>query len=1111
MQKLIPIKRPDGVLALPGFRLKRLEMLNWGTFNGKIERLMPDCRWTLISGGNGTGKSTAADALRTLLVPPAKLSYNDASLDQKMKTNRRDRTKKTYIRGAYSSSSQEDSATAILKYHRAEGEQSILLGVFSNEITGVDVTLAQILWVSNDEYDQYYLIARQDRNIKEHLTQLGTGRDVKRTLQMHGFEVCGSFAAYETKFRSYLCIKGQGALEVFNQVIGVKEVNDLNSFIRRHLLEPSDTPRFINDHLKPHFSQLSGCWSAIERAEAQLLVLRPISERFGKLEEAEKTKEGLEYLKKFVPYYYADKELTLRLANDEELETQQSERTGELTELQSAQDSDNEQQVSLVRAIESDKVGARINDIVKEIEAAGKQRDTKQAALNKIKGNIGVLGLSTAINAEEQFTALRHKLLMEKGTVSSNLTAQEQKRVDVAVNKRQLETQRDQVAREAQSVRNARVLIPHQLLEIREAICDGTGVGISELPFAGELIEVKSEHKQWTGAIERLLHGFGISLLVPESRYSTVTSFVNKTHLGGRFVYLRVPAATQPPKPDIMQDPRRVPARLHFKEDSPLIRWVQSEIAQRFNHICCSNVQQLNDVDFGITVEGLIRNRNRHVKDDSARIDDRSHYVLGWNTQAKLASLMEEVQNLSDRIKTTETKLQQADEQVATTKRKIAAMEAILEVDDFSTINPAVEREKIDRLDREKASLTASNDKIRQLQKELEKTKERLAKRGEKISELNQVIGGIKNKRETNQKVVNKLRQLVKGPPEGFADATEGIVASQEEKKLTIDNIADVKEAVEKKIQNKINAQTSIITQATNFLLPEMQAFLTAYPEETKDLKAGIEYGPGFVKLTNQIDKEQLPVYKERFFSLLNQELILSLAAFKSKLEQDEKDIKERIDSVNASLRKIEFTPGTYARVIIAPARSDEIKVFLGELRACLSSGIQPDEAELKRIFEQIRKLITRFDKEPDWTNRVTDVRNWLDYGVKRLSEQDGSEVEYYAGSSGKSGGQKSFLAFMILGSAITAQYGLTGNGDDRDCFRVIAVDEVFGKTDEAFSQRVLELFKKLDLQLIIVNPFDAKSRIVEDYVDSYHLVTERDNESTLKRASRVEYEAAQN
>jgi hypothetical protein len=41
---------------------------------------------------------------------------------------------------------------------------------------------------------------------------------------------------------------------------------------------------------------------------------------------------------------------------------------------------------------------------------------------------------------------------------------------------------------------------------------------------------------------------------------------------------------------------------------------------------------------------------------------------------------------------------------------------------------------------------------------------------------------------------------------------------------------------------------------------------------------------------------------------------------------------------------------------------------------------------------------------------------------------------------------------------------------------------KIFGKTDEDFSQQALDLFKQLDLQLVIVNPFDAKSRIVEEY-----------------------------
>ena len=139
---------PDGRRPLPGFRLRRVEMLNWGTFHEKVAVLAPDGRWTLLVGENGSGKSTAVDAIRTLLVPPRLLNYNDASADQK---RRADRTRRSYVRGAWATTSQEESSASLTQYLRQEGTQSVLLAVFSNEHSGEVVTLAQILWELNDK------------------------------------------------------------------------------------------------------------------------------------------------------------------------------------------------------------------------------------------------------------------------------------------------------------------------------------------------------------------------------------------------------------------------------------------------------------------------------------------------------------------------------------------------------------------------------------------------------------------------------------------------------------------------------------------------------------------------------------------------------------------------------------------------------------------------------------------------------------------------------------------------------------------------------------------------------------------------------------------------
>ena len=52
-----------------GFRLHRLEVFNWGTFDGRVWSLALDGRNHLLTGDIGSGKSTLVDAVTTLLVP----------------------------------------------------------------------------------------------------------------------------------------------------------------------------------------------------------------------------------------------------------------------------------------------------------------------------------------------------------------------------------------------------------------------------------------------------------------------------------------------------------------------------------------------------------------------------------------------------------------------------------------------------------------------------------------------------------------------------------------------------------------------------------------------------------------------------------------------------------------------------------------------------------------------------------------------------------------------------------------------------------------------------------------------------------------------------------
>jgi len=83
---------------LAGFRLHRFELLNWGTFDKHIWKVMPEGENALLTGDIGSGKSTVVDALTTLLVPTKKIIYNKAAGAES-----KERNLNSYVRGHYKS------------------------------------------------------------------------------------------------------------------------------------------------------------------------------------------------------------------------------------------------------------------------------------------------------------------------------------------------------------------------------------------------------------------------------------------------------------------------------------------------------------------------------------------------------------------------------------------------------------------------------------------------------------------------------------------------------------------------------------------------------------------------------------------------------------------------------------------------------------------------------------------------------------------------------------------------------------------------------------------------------------------------------------------------
>lgn len=1097
-----------------GWRLHRLEMANWGTFGeGLVHSLTPECGWSLLVGENASGKSTAVDALRTLLAPRAVLqhSFNDAAGGQK----KRDRSLVTYIRGKWSASRDEDSADAVPQFLRKEDTPSYLLAVFRNARRDAALTLAQILGVTNGKDHTIYLIANGDKTIAEHLLGLSAGRGLTKELAARGFDLRQTYKAYREDFCARMGIPGEGALEIFNQAIGVKEVSDVSTFLRRHLLAPSLAEDFIRQRVIPQFQNLESCWNDIGKAKAQIALLAPVAEAHAQVVELEARRKEVRDLIEALPHFYLQKHAALLRAHLDHCAAELGAARSALAEIERRRDDAQRTRDSLKAQFDADETSRRIEAIDLQMESIRQRITERQRNHQQLAKLLDAESLGPVPANEGAFTEMQSHIAER----CADLEAKQGEANDAAnrlgVEKEGVETEIKAIRVEVDSLRGRQALIPAALQDVRDAVSEATGVAVEELPFAGELIEVKPEFAEdWSGAIEKLLHNFGVSLLVPQRHYQRVVPWINNRRLvdsegkGLRLNFHRVPA--EAPSPTAQAEPQAVPGRLNFRTEHPLTRWVESEVMRAFPHVCCRDTIELERERYGLTREGTIRNGTRHVKDDRRPLGSRRDYVLGWSPEKKLPALEKQLGEDTTRLATLSG--QEKESRNAATKlgQRRQALGMASALSGFAEIDFSTEQAQLAQLAKDRAELEKASERRQALKTQLDAAEEALTELGKERDPVVARCDQWKREGDEHRPQLDRLEDgAAKEPPLDFAALAPAFSEIEGEEAVTHRNVGEVRERVDKSLRGRASNLTAKVNEAEKVMIGPMKEFLIAYPDEAADLAAEPVYASDFVAVHGRLVREGLPGHEERFRDFLNTNLTENIGGLEDKLSSEVKAHRARIDQVNTALAGLEYSPGTLVELDRRDTRDAAIRDFKARLRDCLSAGLHPDESQRLELYKKIREIVTRFGKEPDWTAHVADSRLWLDFGVRERRRADGVEINYMDSSAGKSGGQKAKLAFTILSASLLAQYGLADDPHRADSLRLVVVDEVFARTDEPNSRRAMELFKRMGFQLLLAAPWKAEARIAESYVDSFHLtLNPNDNASRIQRASRTQYES---
>ena len=498
-----------------------------------------------LTGDIGSGKSTLVDAITTLLLPGNKVAFNKAA-----GAETRERDLRSYVLGHYKSERGEAGLSAKPVALRGHNSYSVILGRFRNEGYGETVTLAQVFWF-REPYGQpsrLHVVADRPLSIREHFS--GFGRDInslkKRLRKLPHVELFDHFPPYGGAFRRRFGIASEQALDLFHQTVSMKAVGDLTDFVRNHMLEPLPVEERIG-HMITHFEDLTRAHEAVLKARRQIERLTPIVADCDAHTEVAALAEDLRASREALHAFFAGHKLTLldkRIAGLCTDMARLDQRIAERRKRRREQDAGRD---ALKQAI-LENGGDRIAALGREVDAKAAARQERQQRAESY-GRIAVgLGLAEPREADA-FLANRDAITGEIETASASEADLQNKKVEGEIAFRGLRDQHDELSEEIASLKSRRSNIPARMLAIRERMCGALKLDADDLPFAGELIEVRQEERAWEGAAERLLHGFALSLLVPDKHYAAVAGWVDATHLSGRLVYYRVQRRSGPCAP----------------------------------------------------------------------------------------------------------------------------------------------------------------------------------------------------------------------------------------------------------------------------------------------------------------------------------------------------------------------------------------------------------------------------------------------------------------------------------------------------------------------------------------------------------------------------------
>lgn len=1085
----------------PGqFRLDRIQLVNWGTFSGYSDISVPR-RGVLVTGASGSGKSSLLDAIAAVMVQPRWLAFNAAA--QQNGQGDRSRSILSYVRGAHRRDVDEATGQVTTAYLRSGATWSGIALTF-DDAAGRLVTLMRLMHAPASaagpaDVKSLYVDTDGPVELRSAEPLVANGLDIRRINAAHPtWSTTKKYSGFATRLQRRLGLASDQAQRLLHKTQSAKNLSSLNTLLRDFMLDEPETFE-LADQAVEQFEELSGAHRSVVDARNQVASLEPLEPVAAAYRGAVEQLAGLDdeqhHAETFFTGLRADIAERLIADVNRTLEGLHTEITG-AQRAEEAATAAREQCQARIAGLGGDRI-PYLRTLLDEHRATASKRRNALADATRLADGCG-LELPTAPAGWDGWDRLLAGAL-------DRLDAEEavgrDTRYDVQKRHFRARDARDGLADQLKVLEQAHSNMEAALLAARDTLADRLGVEAAKLPFAGELIDVDPDESRWQGAVERVLRPLARTLLVPDQLYAQAAAAVDRQDWGTRLVWERATVGS-PVLPDDA-DPNTLPGKITVSSDSPFAGWLTETIRRRYDYRCVEDASEFTRHDRALTLAGQVKHsHSRHEKDDRWPVGDRTRWLLGSSTASKQEALRTALQAADAELRTARAAADEQDDETRRRSDRRHDLESLrrLEPGDIDVDEVAA---KIAALDDELAQLLAGNQELSAAESDLESRKsaetaahEQTLKLRVEEGQKQQRLASLTRSRDGWTTALTRAQQV----PAAVQRRLEKRIAAPQmrrgadgdDARLDLDDIAEVERwAVETIGEDQRTAQGERdrqIRRAEGY----MRDFKTNWPQRAADLQIGIEYLDEYLAQLGRLRDDRLPDFENRFFELLQSQSRNNITVLSSRIRASRREIRNRIDPINESLMRTEYSEGTHLQVRVITQMRPEVQEFLRELAEITEDSVSAvmdadDDAESRHRAEErfthIARLMARLRSQDPadlaWRRNCLDTRSHVEFRAEVI-DADGRAVDFYEDAGGRSGGERQKFVTFCLAAAL--RYQLARDGATVPQYGLVALDEAFDKTDPEFTRAGLEVFRSFGFQLLLATPMKMLQTL-EDYV----------------------------